>query len=126
MGTKEIINKKFDKYIDSVQTNKGLTALADIKVLIQRFHEVEHFSDEDIFELIEKIEKKCIKLGRNKFIQKITKTIKEYFEERGRDVDEGFTNFRELKNDLIESISEILEEAKIPANYEAVSRLRID
>jgi len=126
MKTKEIINKKFDEYIDSVQTNKGLSALADIKVLIQRFYEVEHFSDEDIVELIEKIEKKCIKLGRNKFIQKITKTIKEYFEERGRDVEDGFSSSRPERERLIKDIQKILEEAKIPANYEAVSRLRID
>lgn len=120
METKEIINKAFDKYLNSVQTDKGLGELADIKVLLEEYYR--NIEIRELSEVIEEIEEKCN--TKNPFIKRIKSLIKNYYEEVGRN-DGGFLSEIDRKK-VLEKIEKVLEEANIPSNYEVVSRLKLN
>lgn len=125
MNSKEIINRAFDNYLNKVQVDPGLKALADIKVLIERFYEKEDIDEERLY-LVSDIEEALQDLQEdNKSTKEIRRLIINYYTEIGRNEEEGFSE-RPSKETLIKEILNIVQKANVPANYEAVSRLRIE
>ena len=122
MKTKEIINKTFDKYLDSVQKDKGLKALADIKTLIERYYDGEHYKYSDISEILDDIEELCN--HKNKFLYQIKKEIKWFYEMVGRDLEDGLWA-KNNQDILIKKILKIIKKANVPSNYEVISRLKL-
>lgn len=111
-------NQEINKWSEKVQTDENLRALADIKVLMEDYHNIKDSYGIEQDELLEKIEEVCNKVkDKKKSIQGILKNIKEYYEEIGRG------NF---KNNLLllKLIDVTISSVGIPSNYLVISRLK--
>lgn len=117
-------------WINKVQVDKGLKALADIKVLIEKFYKDGFEGDWEILRIIEDIEtiyyqETGINKVKNFYLERIKELIKLYYERCGR-AEESYSvgSSKPNKMELIKYIEDILNKAKIPSNYLVISRLK--
>ena len=111
-------------------SSKGLKALADIKVLIERFYENGYTGNWEILRVIEDIEtiynnSKYLHKVNNFYLERIKDLINLYYQNVGR-AEESYSisSLKPDKTKLLKDIESILDKVKIPSNYLVISRLK--
>lgn len=124
MTNREAFERGIKNWANSVQSDRSLKALSDIKVIVDKFYEKGYTLEWELNETIYAIEDIARKNNdENGILEEILEAIRKYFETAGRMAEAEVKPKKEI---LFEEIRKIIGKAKIPANYLTISKLMLD